>query len=407
MRLFQAKIFFLGLALVFLSETSDACVLAQAPLLYLIGNYRTFKAKNLEQLAALKSKEKECVERGAEISGSIASMAAGLSCQATLDASHVDKKMGELGEKCELVFKQIFDLQTQLLEKFKEVEEGLSWGIAYWSLNPPIDCPAELNRGKSMVSEFLDLERAIVGVRTESLDGKTNYGRFKDTARDLQKLTGAKSDSCGEAASMLTALVQSSGGMGSSRPPPKKEGTSKNSSSTVTGELKPNALSAGSTERLGDRSSVEVPAGSDQGSPLRTVGSQKKDADGSPMTVKADHATNSTRSSAPFGSALDIVADVWNESVQGNRNTTEVLHSMQGALSSPDGVPATPGAPSPDARYISSADSEMALGVDLRLAGGGGDPAADADAARSEDVALFQRITTVYRRKESFLRHTP
>ncbi|MGZ3739205.1 MAG: hypothetical protein ACXVB9_07520 [Bdellovibrionota bacterium] len=182
-----------------------------AGLLQKMNDYKEYRAHNLETLNALVSTESGCQKAGATMSSNVANMAAALSCGAQFDASKMNQQMTELGANCEDHFKQINELQTQIHAHFETVKKDLDDGMAYMANSAVLNqaCPDKIQKTKEMVLGFLQLESNIVGVEARSLDGRVNYGKFRETAQTLQATTAASGKSCGTMASAMGSVLGS------------------------------------------------------------------------------------------------------------------------------------------------------------------------------------------------------
>jgi hypothetical protein len=165
----------------------------------LIVTYQAYREYNQAQLASLRLTEASCRNRGARISGGIASQADGLSCQALLDASRVDAEMATLGEQCEQTFAETHGLQERLRRQFGYVRADLEARLILQANSPilRLDCSSEVRATRAMVKDFIGLERQILDVEQRSRGGKTDYGKFKDKAETLRVVTSGRGADCG------------------------------------------------------------------------------------------------------------------------------------------------------------------------------------------------------------------
>ena len=172
-------------------------------------SYRAYKAENQGRLERLQSAERDCSNRGTEISAKAAGLAEALSCQAQTEVSALNVQISDLGKSCESVFREIKDLQTALHSRFAVTQEDLHGGMEIMRKERLLQkyCQDEIKAASVMAEAFLALEGNILGVKTGSATGETNFQQLKATGMELAARTRKLGENCGNSGDVQVAGV--------------------------------------------------------------------------------------------------------------------------------------------------------------------------------------------------------
>lgn len=228
------------LGLVFAPNGFADCKYLAEGLKYKMDEYRAFRNKNEVNLKELLASEAKCKDDGARVSAFVAKTTEGQSCQVQADMTAMNKEMKDIGEKCSVTFSKLHELQNLFKLRFNGAKADLDEGMDYMDKSKILQkyCGKEIEVTKTMVTAFVKLETEIVLVKTRSLAGEQDYGKFKDAAKQLEALTAANNRNCSNAESVSAggpAAVSKTYGKGSGEA---VKGKSPKSSSDISGTQK-------------------------------------------------------------------------------------------------------------------------------------------------------------------------
>lgn len=387
---------------------------ARAECSYILGNleskmesHRAHRERNLQMIRSLTGTETSCRDTGAAVSSKIATLAAARSCDAQVDASGMNRELHEIGAKCEAHFRELHRLEVEVRESLQAVKAQLLEGLEFQRNDEVLTefCGPEIKRGFAVLDEFLALETEILATEARSLDGKTSYGRFKDTADALRAATASRGDACGEMAKEALAVISGVAGRGPARVPV-PSGNSPRTASDITGteEAAEKAAPAGRT------AAIQKPA---LGASTVIGGEERPSAAGLPGTgAIPESAAPPARAPAALRSARHSVQEGQVSSL-GRHFDPAGTYSRFGNLSEEAAV-APPPAEGKEGRSVGAAlfspgGEDSLLGLDLPFTG----ELPAAEAARTEPkasgtavatVSLFELVSSRYRQTELFRR---
>lgn len=183
------------------SKSLGECPFLAQGLAYKMDEYRAFRDKNDARRIELLTAEAKCKDDGAKISAMTATATAGEACKVQGEMAAMNQDISVIGEKCETVFKELNLLQTELEAKFQLVQEDLDEGVEYMNKSAVLKkyCGKRVELANTMAKAFVKLEGEVVFVKTRSLAGKVDYGKFKEAAQQLKTITAAANKNCGDA----------------------------------------------------------------------------------------------------------------------------------------------------------------------------------------------------------------
>lgn len=164
-----------------------------------IEDYKAFRGENLATLNSLLTTEKQCLQRGAIFSSKLAIASAGLTCEVQKDIARMDQEMVEIGTRCESTFQMIHQIQLALRTRFQESSDDIDAGIKVMKESQILqeNCGPEIKHTMKLAKMFEELGMDIVTTEARSVDGSTNYGKFKEIAKQLHQLASARGAGCG------------------------------------------------------------------------------------------------------------------------------------------------------------------------------------------------------------------